>query len=164
MNAKDAKKTALCNTCTLKLVEIAYGRTPEFRLFREPLKLGMRFLSRMYRVNPSEYIVRTPGCFGCVRFHKTALKEKSHLFRLMNDLCNPLFDRLLERIVTEDEVKSAKAYARAASNGEVAPADAERWMKGLPVGFNDKKRDGISDGRNAETPRSPDDDPNHPRA
>jgi len=130
MTAGDARKNALCNTCTLKLVTIAYGRAPWFRLFREPLKLGMRLMSRMYGVDTADYIVRTPACFGCVRFHKTALKEHSRFFRLMNGLCNPLFDSLLERIVTGDEVRSAKDYARAASNGEIMPADAARWMEG----------------------------------
>ncbi len=62
------KKNAVCNTCTLKLVSIAYRRAPWFRLFREPLRLGMRFLSWIHSVNPSEYEVRTPDCFGCIRF------------------------------------------------------------------------------------------------
>ena len=131
----DIKKSAVCNTCTLKLVSIAYSRAPWFRLFREPLRLGMRFLSWIHRVNPSEYEVRTPHCFGCIRFYKVALKEKSGLFRRMNDLFNPLYDALLERIVTEEEVKQAKTYARAASNGEIMPEDAAKWMQGQHTGF-----------------------------
>ncbi|MEI6128027.1 MAG: hypothetical protein WCQ99_15880, partial [Pseudomonadota bacterium] len=98
---RTVKKNGVCNTCTLKLVSIAYGRAPWFRLFREPLRLGMRFLSWIYRVNPGEYEVRTPHCLDCVRFYKVALKEQSGLFRRMHDLCNPVFDALLERIVTE---------------------------------------------------------------
>ena len=129
------KKSAVCNTCTLKLVSIAYRRAPWFRLFREPLKLGMRFLSWIHRVNPSEYEVRTPDCFGCIRFYKVALKEKSGMFRRMNDLFNPLYDALLERIVTEDEIRQAKTYARAASNGEIMPEEAAKWMQGQHTGF-----------------------------
>jgi len=53
------KKNAVCNTCTLKLVAIAYKRKPIFRLFREPLKIGMRILSWLYRIKPEEYEVRT---------------------------------------------------------------------------------------------------------
>jgi len=129
------KTNAVCNTCTLKLAAIAYRRAPWFRLFREPLKLGMRFLSWIYRVNPAGYEVRTPDCFGCIRFYKTALKEKSVLFRRLNDLCNPLFDALLERIVTEEEIKEAKSYARAATAGEIMPEEAARWMDGQRTGF-----------------------------
>jgi|SRR3990172_7251276 len=120
----DERKKAICNTCTLKLVTIAYRRVPLFRLMREPLKLGMQFLSRLYRVNPAEYVVRTPNCYGCLRFYKTALKEKSAAFRWLNDRVNPIFDAILERIVTEEEIQHAKAYARAATAGEVKPEEA----------------------------------------
>ncbi|MBE0558102.1 MAG: hypothetical protein IH628_12790 [Proteobacteria bacterium] len=139
---ENTKKSALCNTCTLRLAAIAYRRTPWFRLCREPLTLGMRFLSFLYRVNPAEYEVRTPRCFGCIRFYKTALKERSGLFRRMNDLINPLFDSLLERIVTEEEMKQAKTYARAASAGEIAPEEAEEWMEGRHAGF---RKGGVKD-------------------
>lgn len=132
---ENIKKNAVCNTCTLKLVSIAYRRAPWFRLFREPLRLGMRFLSWVHSVNPLEYEVRTPDCFGCIRFYKVALKEKSGLFRRMNDLINPLYDALLERIVTEEEMRQAKTYARAASNGEITPEDAAKWMQGQRTGF-----------------------------
>jgi len=132
---RNIKKNATCNTCTLKLVAIAYSRAPWFRLFREPLRLGMRFLSWIHRVNPSEDEVRTPNCFGCIRFYKVALKEKSGLFRRMNDRFNPLFDALLERIVTEEEVNQAKTYARAATDGKIMPDDAAKWMQGHHTGF-----------------------------
>ncbi len=130
------KKNALCNTCTLKLVSIAYRRAPWFRLFREPLRAGMCFLSWVHRVNPAEYEVRTPACFGCIRFYKVTLKEKSGLFRQMHNLCNPLFDALLEQIVTEEEVKQAKSYARSATAGEVRPEEAAQWMEGQRPGFS----------------------------
>ena len=64
----DARKNAVCNTCTLNLVNIAYRRAPLFRVVREPLKLGMRFLSWAHRVDPTEYEVRAPHCYGCIRF------------------------------------------------------------------------------------------------
>ena len=129
------KKNAICNTCTLKLASIAYRRAPWFRLFREPLRFGMRFLSWIHRVDPSEYEVRTPHCSGCIRFYKLTLKEESTVFRWMNDRVNPLFDALLERIVTEEEIGQAKAYARAASNGDVTPEAAKGWMEGQQTGF-----------------------------
>lgn len=70
---KKVKKHAQCNTCTAKLVSIAYRRVPWFRLFREPLKQGMRFLSWVHRVDPEEYEVWTSQRFGCIRFYKLAL-------------------------------------------------------------------------------------------
>ncbi|HLF89481.1 MAG TPA: hypothetical protein VI451_11080 [Anaerolineales bacterium] len=82
---------------------IVYLRAPWFRLVRDPLKLGMYILAWAYRVDPAEYEVRTPACYGCLRFYKTALKEKSTLFRWLNDRVNPIFDALLEWIVTPEE-------------------------------------------------------------
>jgi hypothetical protein len=115
------KKNAVCNTCTIRLVRIAYGRAPWFRLVREPLRLCMRALARVHCIDPQEYEVRTPACHGCMRFYKTALKEKSALFRALNDRINPAFDAMLERIVTQGEVQEAKAHARAATRGEPLP-------------------------------------------
>jgi len=134
----ETKKNAVCNTCTLKLAAIAYRRAPWFRLCREPLKAGMCFLSWIHRVDPAEYEVRTSACFGCIRFYKVALKEKSWLFRQLNGLVNPLFDALLERIVTEEELQQTKTYARSATAGEIAPEEADTWMKGLHTGFHKK--------------------------
>ncbi len=57
----------------------------------------------------------------------------------MNDLCNPLFDALLERIVTEEEITQAKTYARAATEGKIMPEEAEKWMQGQHIGFIDIK-------------------------
>lgn len=109
------KKRAVCSTCTLKLVSLAYRRAPLFRLVREPLKWGMRGLAWLHRIDPAEYEVRTPGCYGCLRFYKTALKEKSALFRRLNHLVNPIFDAVLEQFVTREEVQQAKAHAQAAT-------------------------------------------------
>ncbi|MBM4461330.1 MAG: nitroreductase [Chloroflexi bacterium] len=115
MNDTLPKKNAVCNTCTIRLVRIAYTRAPWFRLVREPLRLGMRGLAWFHRIDPAEYEVRTASCYGCMRFYKVALKEKSALFRWLNDRVNPHFDALLERIVTAEEVRVAKAYAREAT-------------------------------------------------
>lgn len=133
------KKNAVCNTCTLKLVSIAYQRFPFFRLMREPLKLAMRIFARCYHVTPDDYEVRTPVCYGCIRFYKTALKERSGLFRRLNRLINPVFDFVLERIVTEDEVKSAETYAQLATNGEIELEDSLAWVKGQNIGFSSAK-------------------------
>lgn len=114
-----ARKNAVCNICTVRLVEMAYRRAPWFQLVREPLKVGMRLMAFAYRIDPDVYEVRSPDCYGCMRFYKVALKEKSGLFRRLNGLVNPHFDALIERILTEEEVQLAQAYARAAMSGEV---------------------------------------------
>ena len=122
-----ARKNAVCNTCTIRLVNAAYRRAPWFRLVREPLKWGMRILALLYRIDPSEYEVRTSSCYRCMRFYKVALKERSGLFRTLNDGVNPVFDAFIERIVPPDEIQSAKAYARLAMAGklEVQPMNKE---------------------------------------
>lgn len=130
-----APKNAVCSTCTLKLVSIAYRRAPLFRLLREPLKGGMRAMAWLYRVHTEEYVVRTPACYGCIRFYKLALKERSAIFRAINSLINPIYDRLLLRIITRQELEEAQAYARQATAGDVEPGTATSWMDGLKVGF-----------------------------
>jgi hypothetical protein len=129
------KKYAQCKTCTIKLVSIAYQRAPMFRLLREPLKFGMRFFAWVYRVDPAEYEVRTPACYNCIRFYKVALKEKSGLFCWLNDRVNPIFDVLLKRVVTSDELQSTQDYARRATQGTVNPEESREWMKGQKTGF-----------------------------
>jgi hypothetical protein len=113
------RKNAVCNICTVRLVEMAYRRAPWFRLVREPLKAGMRLMAFAHRIDPNAYEVRSLECYGCMRFYKVALKEKSGLFRRLNGLVNPHFDALIEHILTEEEVQLAQAYARAAMSGEL---------------------------------------------
>ena len=135
LTASGQKKNAICNTCTLKLVCIAYHRAPWFRLLREALKLGMRFLARLHHVDTEEYTVRTPACYHCIRFYKVALKEKSAAFRWLHSWVNPMFDYFLEKIVTKEELSRAKTYAQAASRGSLSEKEAEDWMRGMRTGF-----------------------------
>ena len=128
-------QNAICNTCTLKLVTIAYQRAPWFRLLREPLKLGMRFLAYVHHVNAGEYAVRTPACYNCIRFYKVVLKEKSALFRWLHSMINPVFDHFLEDIVTAEELKKSKVYAQAASQGNLSEDEAKDWMNNMKTGF-----------------------------
>ncbi|MBM3166320.1 MAG: nitroreductase [Chloroflexi bacterium] len=128
-------KNAVCGTCTLKLVTIAYRRAPWFRLLREPLKLGMRLLARVHHVNTREYVVRTPACNNCIRFYKVALKEKSATFRWLHTWVNPLFDHFLEGIVTGEELRQAKTYAQAASQGDLSKEQTDDWMRNMKIGF-----------------------------
>ncbi|MDP3879895.1 MAG: hypothetical protein Q8Q07_06295 [Dehalococcoidales bacterium] len=129
------RKNAVCGTCTLKLVTIAYRRAPWFRLLREPLKLGMRCLSRIHHVDTAEYLVRTPACFNCIRFYKLALKEKSATFRRLHGLLNPLFDYFLENIGTKEELGQSRSYAKRATEGALNDNEMNDWMRGMKTGF-----------------------------
>ncbi len=137
------QRNATCGNCTLKLVAIAYRRAPWFRLFREPLKFGMRILAHIHHVDPSEYRVRTPECYNCIRFYKIGLKEKSATFRWLHKWINPIFDHVIEKIVTEEERKEAKEYAQTASQGNVSKEKTETWMRDIETGFYRKSTGGI---------------------
>lgn len=113
---QEVQSYAVCNTCTIRLVRLAYERAGWFRLIREPLRFGMILLGWLYRIHPKDYKVQTSDYHGCIRFTKTALKEKSALFRWANERVNPIFDRLLETLVTPEEVQEAKRYAREATH------------------------------------------------
>ena len=127
----DSAKYAVCNHCTYKLVAIAYQRAPWFRLFREPLLLGMRLLSWIHHVDAREYYVRTLGCYRCIRFYKTALFGKSATFGWLHNRINPVFNKLIASIVNDEERKQAKVYADAASEGKLSQEEVDEWMKDL---------------------------------
>lgn len=103
---------SVCGTCTIMLVEKTYNRVWWFRIIREPLRMGMKLMAAIYRVDLKQYPVRSEQCRGCLRFMKTGLKEHSMLFRALNRVINPLFDRAMERIVSKDEIAESKRYAR----------------------------------------------------
>lgn len=105
-----------CGTCTLRLVALAYARAPWFRLLREPLRAGMVALSRVHGIDVSAVPVRAEACRGCIRLHKSLLKERSPFFRALNRLANPVFDALLLRIVGAEAIREAKEHARAATS------------------------------------------------
>lgn len=111
-------KALVCRICTVKLVEAAYARAWWFRLVREPLRLGMLLLGRVYGADLAAYEVRSAACRGCPRLVKLELKEKSALFRLLNGLVNPYFDRLIERLLTEREILEAEDFAERAARGD----------------------------------------------
>ena len=106
---------AVCNTCTIQLVKLCCERAWWFYYLRLPLVAGMRLLAFRHGIDPRSYHVRSENCYGCMRFIKTALKEKSAAFRFLNSRINPVFDKIVERIVTEEEVLESKQYARAAT-------------------------------------------------
>lgn len=111
MPAGKAALSPECASCTLGLVQLAYGRGFRFRAFREPLVFGMRVLARWHRIEVRSLPVRHCRCQGCLRFLKNELKLKSPLFRALNDKVNPLFNRLRDALVTSDEKAEAKRFA-----------------------------------------------------
>ena len=117
-----------CNTCTRRLVELAYTKSFWFRFFREPLKWGMRLMVKLKRINIEQYKIANENCFNCNRFYKNALKDHSPLFRWLNNSINPAFDKWLERIVSKEEIEIAKKHASAIKEN-----------KDLPNGWNMRK-------------------------
>ncbi len=123
MNAplrESEKRYAICKTCTILLVGLCYRRVWWFRLMREPLLLGMRLLSWWHGIDPRDYRVRTESCYGCIRFMKESLKEMSPAARWLNDRINPAFNQIRDTIVTQDEIREARRYAREATHPEEA--------------------------------------------
>lgn len=112
-------KELVCKICTVRLVEAAYAKAWWFRLVREPLRAGMLLLGRLYGADLGVYEVRSPSCRACPRLTKLELKERSALFRLLNSLVNPHFDRLIERLLDEREMQEARAEAERATRSEV---------------------------------------------
>jgi hypothetical protein len=122
---ENEKKHPVCNTCTILLVELCYQRVWWFRLMREPLLLGMRLLSWWHGIDPCDYPVRTEGCYGCIRFMKESLKERSPVSRWLNDRINPAFNRIRDSIVTQEEIREAKRLAREATHDLGIEAEKE---------------------------------------
>lgn len=112
-------KNLVCKICTVRLVEAAYARSPWFRLLREPLRWSMLLLGRLYEADLEVYTVSSPSCRACPRLTKLELKEKSALFRLLNNSINPYFDRLIARLLTEREQAEARDFAERAVRGEI---------------------------------------------
>ena len=112
------RKRAICKTCTIQLVELCYERKLWFRLFREPLVLGMRIMSSWHGIHARNYEVRNQRCYGCIRFMKEALKDKSPIFCWLNDRINPIFNQLRDEMITPQEKEEARKFAREAMGSD----------------------------------------------
>jgi len=91
----------------------------------------MRWLAFLHNVDAKEYHMRTSGCYQCIRFYKTALFKKSASFSWLHNKINPIFNKFIGRIVTDEEKKQAKYYADAASEGTLSEEEVKEWMKDL---------------------------------
>ncbi len=100
-----------CNTCTIQLVEIAYKKAPWFRVIREPLVRSLKFYAIIKGYNLKDIQPPSIECDNCPRFIKNALKDNSPFFNSVHNILNPLFDRIIMKIVNEDEIIEAKQRA-----------------------------------------------------
>ncbi|MBI5743610.1 MAG: hypothetical protein HY952_03595 [Elusimicrobia bacterium] len=100
-----------CSSCTLYLVRLCYGRSFWFPLFREPLVLGIKLFGRLHGIDYAAVEGQNKDCKGCLRHLKSRLKERSPLFRFINGLANPVFNRLRDSQLAKDDKITAKSFA-----------------------------------------------------
>jgi hypothetical protein len=72
----------------------------------------MRFLALWNRIDARSHAVSNRECYGCVRFMKAELEEKSPTFRFLNDRIGPWFRTMRDSMLTQAELDEAKQYAR----------------------------------------------------
>ncbi|QGM44288.1 hypothetical protein [Methylocystis heyeri] len=113
---KNSGPIASCKICTIQLESLCYQRAWWFRAFRELLATGIRLFAIAYRVEPKEYLARSPMCFRCLRFRKNALKLNSPLFDWLDGYLNPMFNRVRDSLLTTDELERARLLARRAGD------------------------------------------------
>ncbi len=113
-----------CSNCTIYLVERARARSRLFGPVRRGMVLGMRAMAWWHGIDPRRQPVHEPQCQACVRFIKTALKERSPTFRWLNRHINPRFDAWVARLLSADELAAAKERARAAFDPPPPPPEA----------------------------------------
>jgi len=121
VSSSDARadvKRNVCNSCTLRVVYTAYSRAPWLRLIREPLRWVMLAMGRWHGIDAREPEPPTAYCFGCLRWTKTGLVERSAAFRWLNGRVDPPFVRLLWSVVTEEERAEARRFAAQATQTE----------------------------------------------
>ncbi len=109
---------AVCKTCTIRLEMLCYRRAWWFRGFREVLATGVRLFALFCRIHLCDYTMRSPFCHRCLRFKKNALKEQSSLFRWLDAHLNPVFNRLRDSLLTEQELEEARHFAAEAAQGK----------------------------------------------
>jgi hypothetical protein len=64
---------------------------------------------------------------------KDSLKEMSPVARLLNELVNPVFNRIRDSIVTQEEIRESKRFAREATHpAETIATGSCEPVHGLP--------------------------------
>lgn len=113
---KNSAPVASCKICTIQLESLCYRRAWWFRAFRELLATGIRLFAIAHRIEPKDYLARSPMCFRCLRFRKNALKLRSPLFNWLDGYLNPMFNRVRDSLLTADELERARNLARRAAD------------------------------------------------
>lgn len=108
--------SASCKICTIHLESLCYERAWWFRGFREALATGIRLFAVAYLLRPRDYLARSPMCYKCLRFRKNALKARSPLFNRLDSYLNPVFNRLRDSLLTQEELEWARELARRAED------------------------------------------------
>jgi len=81
-------------------------------VFRQLLALGVHLFALVTRTRPTSIRPRSPYCHSCLRFRKNALKRESAIFRHLDKIINPLFNRLRDSLLTQEELKRARGLAK----------------------------------------------------
>lgn len=104
----------VCKNCASRLAKWCYERYWWFRLIREPLLVGMRIMAWWHGIDARAHVVRNAECYGCIRFMKTELEEKSPTFRFLSDIIGRRVSRLRDSMLSQQELDAAKRFAREA--------------------------------------------------
>ncbi len=73
-------------------------------------------LGIIFDIGPKDFPKKREGCYGCVRFTKSGLKDRSSLVKFINQIVNPIFDGIMEIIVRKEEIIEVKKYTREAAH------------------------------------------------
>ena len=117
-----------CKICTIRLEELCYQRAWWFRAFREVLATGIRAFAIALWIRTDEDKPRSKACARCLRFRKNALKRRSPLFNWLDGYLNPLFNRVRDSLLTQEELDKARALAHSR-----ADADYIELASGTPL-------------------------------
>ncbi|MBS0356974.1 MAG: hypothetical protein JSR83_24080 [Proteobacteria bacterium] len=117
------QSTASCRICTIRLEQLCYWRAWWFRAFREVLATGIRAFAFAYAIRAEDHPARSPMCYRCLRFRKNAIKERSPLFNWLDAYLNPIFNRVRDSLLTEQEKEHARQLAQRAANPDFKDHD-----------------------------------------
>ncbi|MFM2481580.1 nitroreductase [Celerinatantimonas sp. YJH-8] len=101
-----------CRNCTLSLMQRCYQRHWWFHFIRDPLIWGMYGLGFIHGIKPKQYRVKNKTCYGCIRFLKAELMQKSPLFCRLQNIIGPHFKRISASMLTPEEQEQAKKRAQ----------------------------------------------------
>jgi hypothetical protein len=122
--ASEANTLSACKICTIRLEELCYQRAWWFRAFREVLATGIRLFAVALAIRTDKGKARSKKCYGCLRFRKNALKQRSPLFNWLDGYLNPLFNRARDSLLTPQELEQARALARSRADPHFAESAA----------------------------------------